>query len=105
MYGSTMHAAPIKIGSHVCLSQGVYLCTGNHDWSDPAFGLIAEALTIEDGAWIGARASVFPGAKVATHTVVAAGSVISKPTEPFTVYAGNPAVPVRRRHMRTAERA
>ena len=40
-------AAPITIGSHVCLSQGVYLCTGSHDWSDPAFGLIAQALRLK----------------------------------------------------------
>ena len=89
--------APITLGSHVCLSQGVYLCTGNHDWSDPAFGLLERPLTIESGAWIGARASVLPGAHIAEHCVISGGSVISKPTEPFTIYAGNPAQPVKKR--------
>jgi len=29
----------VRIGANACLSQGAYLCTGNHDWSDEFFGL------------------------------------------------------------------
>src|SRR5207249_2014007 len=36
----------IRIGAHCCISQGVYLCTGNHDWSDPLFSLVVEPITI-----------------------------------------------------------
>ena len=32
----------VAIGSNCCVSQGAYLCTGNHDWSDPAFALITK---------------------------------------------------------------
>ena len=88
---------PIQIGSNVCISQGAYLCTGNHDWTDTAFGLKEWKLVIEEGAWIGARATVLPGATIASHTVIAGGAVIAKATEPYTVYAGNPAVAVRQR--------
>jgi putative colanic acid biosynthesis acetyltransferase WcaF len=28
----------VTIGIHACITQGAYLCTGEHDWSDPAFG-------------------------------------------------------------------
>jgi putative colanic acid biosynthesis acetyltransferase WcaF len=87
----------IKIGRNVCISQGAYLCTGNHDWTDRAFALTEWAIIVEDGAWIGARANVLPGAHIATHVVIAAGSSISKPTEPYTIYAGNPALPVKKR--------
>ncbi len=93
--------APIQIGADVCISQGAYLCTGNHDWSDTAFGLIEWPLVIEDGAWIGARAVILPGARVASHTIIAAGSVLSKSTEPYTIYAGNPAFPVKKRTLLT----
>lgn len=96
--------APITIGSHVCVSQGVYLCTGNHDWTDPAFGLLERPLTIESGAWIGAGAKVLPGAYVASHTVISGGAVLSKPTEPYMIYAGNPAVAVKKRVMRAGKR-
>ncbi len=47
--------APIKIGNNACISQGTYFCTGNHDWTDPAFGLIVKPIVVEDGAWVGAK--------------------------------------------------
>lgn len=93
----------IVIGSHVCISQDAYLCTGNHDWTDQAFGLKEAQLIIEDGAWIGARATVLPGARIASHTVIAGGAVIAQSTEPYTIYAGNPAVPVRKRIIKETE--
>ena len=96
--------AHITIGSHICISQGAYLCTGNHDWTDPAFGLLERPLTIESGAWIGAGAKVLPGAVVASHSVITGGTVLSKPTEPYVVYAGNPATAIKRRVMREGKR-
>lgn len=92
--------SPIKIGNNVCISQGAYFCTGNHDWTDPAFGLIVEEIVVEDGAWIGARATVLPGVTVASHSIVTAGSVIAKDTEPYMIYTGNPAIKVKERKIR-----
>jgi putative colanic acid biosynthesis acetyltransferase WcaF len=92
--------APITIGSHVCISQDVYCCTGNHDWTDPAMGLILKPIVIENGGWVGARSVVLPGVTVASHSIVAAGSVLSKNTEAYMIYAGNPAVPVKKRIIR-----
>lgn len=92
--------APVTIGSNVCISQGAYLCTGNHDWTDTAFGLRECPLEIADGAWIGAKALVLPGAKIESHVVLAAGSVLSSPTKPYMVYGGNPATEIKPRVMR-----
>jgi putative colanic acid biosynthesis acetyltransferase WcaF len=92
--------APIRIGAHSCVSQGVYCCTGNHDWTDPTFSLIVKPINIEDGAWVGARSVILPGVTVTSHSVVAAGSVVAKSTEPYMIYAGNPAVPVKKRIIR-----
>lgn len=94
--------APIAIGAHACLSQGVYCCTGSHDWTDPAFGLITKPISIENGAWVGARATILPGVTVASHCVITAGSVLSKSTEPDMIYAGNPAVALKKRVIRDA---
>jgi putative colanic acid biosynthesis acetyltransferase WcaF len=93
----------ITIGSNVCISQGAYLCTGNHDWSDPHFGLIVKSITIENGVWIGTHATILPGVTLASHSVAAAGSVVSKNLGAYTIYAGNPAVAIKKRTIRNAE--
>lgn len=89
----------IIIGNNCCLSQGVYFCTGNHDWTDPAFGLIVKPIIVEDGAWVGARATVLPGVTIGSHSIVSAGSSVSKDTEPYMIYVGNPAQPVKERKI------
>lgn len=89
--------APITIESHVCLSQDVYLCTGNHDWSHPDFKLIPAAIHIEQGSWLAARAVVGPGVTVGRGAVLSLGSVTGRSLQPMTIYAGNPAQPVKQR--------
>jgi len=92
--------ADVTIGSNVCISQGAYLCTGNHDWSDPAFGLIVRPIVICDGAWVCARATIAPGVTLHEGAVAAAGSVVTKDVPPYEIHAGNPAHFVRRRVVR-----
>jgi len=89
--------APVRIGSNVCVSQGAYLCTGNHNWSDPSFGLIVRPILIQDGAWVGAKAVLCPGVEVDEGAVAAAGSVVTGHLSPYSIYAGNPAVLVKAR--------
>lgn len=93
----------IRIGNHCCISQSAYLCTGNHNWSDPSFGLIVKPITIEDGAWIGAHAIVLPGVTVKKNSIVTAGSVVSKDTEPDMIYTGNPAIAVKKRIFKSSD--
>ena len=83
----------VTIGSHCCLSQAVYLCTGNHDWSDPRFALIAAAIVIEDGSWIAARATVGPGVRVGRRAVLTLGSVALSDLPAARICRGVPAVP------------
>ncbi len=92
--------ADVRIGAHTCLSQAAHLCTGNHDWSDPLFGLLVRPIVLEDGSWIGTRALVCPGVTIGTCAVVAAGSVVTKSIPPFEIHSGNPARCVRRRVFR-----
>jgi putative colanic acid biosynthesis acetyltransferase WcaF len=89
--------APITIESHVCLSQEVYLCTGNHDWSHPNFLLKPAPIYIEQGSWIAARASIGPGVTVGRGAVLGLGSVTGRSLLPMTIYVGNPAQPIKER--------
>jgi len=81
----------VEIQSHVCISQGAVLLTGNHNYTDPAFALITGAITIETGAWVGAGAMVCPGVKIGSHAVLSVCSVATHNLEPWGIYQGNPA--------------
>jgi putative colanic acid biosynthesis acetyltransferase WcaF len=94
--------APITLESHVCLSQAVFLCTGNHSWSDPSFTWISQPIHLAQGSWIAAKAMVGPGVTVGAGAVLCLGSVTGKSLEPMTIYAGNPAQPIRQRVIKSA---
>lgn len=91
--------APVTIQSHVCLSQGVYLCTGNHDWNHPDFKLISAPIHIQESSWIAARSVIGPGVTVGRGAVLTLGGVTGKSLEPMTIYAGNPAQPIKQRKL------
>jgi putative colanic acid biosynthesis acetyltransferase WcaF len=95
--------AQITLEENVCLSQDVYLCTGNHDWFDPGFKLIAAPIYLEAGSWIAARASVGAGVTVGQGAILCLGSVTGRSLEPMTIYAGNPAVAIKKRVKNTSE--
>jgi len=84
-------AAKITIGTKVAISREAFICTASHDISKPNRPLITAPIVIGDGVWIGARAIILPGVTIGEGAVVAAGSVVTKDVEPFTVVGGNPA--------------
>ena len=89
--------ATISLGSHAIVSQGAYLCGATHDYNDPAFPLIPCPMRLGAYSWICARASVAPGVDVGEGAVLGLGSVATRDLEPWTVYAGLPAVAVKQR--------
>ena len=92
--------ASVTLGNHVCLSQGAYLCTGNHDWSVETFDLITQEIIIRDGAWVGAKTVITPGTTIEEAAVVTSGSVASGELEARKIYQGNPAKPISRRKIK-----
>ena len=54
-------------------------------------GATAKGIVIEDDVWIGHGCTILDGIVLAKGTVVAAGSVVNKSTEPYSVVAGVPA--------------
>ena len=87
----------ITIGSHVCISQQAFLCTGSHDYTRVRFDLITKPILLENGAWLGAGCWVGPGVTVGSHAVLTAGSVAAKNLEANGIYRGNPAAFVKQR--------
>ena len=87
----------IKIQNDTNISSHVKLITGSHDIDDPEF--TADFLPIHIGhhCWIGTGAIVLQGVKIGDGAVVAAGSVVTKDVEPWTVVGGVPAKKIRDR--------
>ena len=83
----------VKIGANCCVSQGALLLCGNHDFNKETFDLVTSPITIEEGAWIGAKAVVCPGVTIGESAVLTVGSVATRTLAPGTVYQGNPATP------------
>lgn len=89
----------VTLEDHVCLSQQTYLCTGNHDWNHPQFRLLPGEIYLESGVWIAARAAIGPGVRAKQGAVLCLGAVTSTTLNAMTIYAGNPAIPIKNRLM------
>ena len=81
----------VKIGSRVCISQGVYICTGNHNYKKELFDLMLKSIIIEDDCWLAAKSVISPGSILKQGSVVSIGSVVSGTLKENGVYKGNPA--------------
>lgn len=89
--------AQVTIGLNCCISQGALLLCGNHNFRSETFDLIVKPITIEDGAWVGAKSVVCPGVTVKEDAIITVGSVATKSLDAATIYQGNPAVSKRKR--------
>lgn len=91
----------LTIGSHVVISQGAMIILGSHDYRKVDYPLITAPVVLEDGCWVGTGAIVLGGVTIKSHALLSAGSVANKDLAPYTIYRGNPAVPVRERVIET----
>lgn len=81
----------VTIGVSVCVSQLAYFCTGSHDHRTRGFDLLAKPITVESGAWIGARVTLLGGVVVHANAIAAAGAVVVKSVPAASIVGGNPA--------------
>jgi putative colanic acid biosynthesis acetyltransferase WcaF len=91
---------PVVLGDRATVAQQAYLCAGTHDFADLRLPLVVGPITIGAHAFVGVRALVLPGAAVGEGAVVGAGAVVTKDVPPWTIAAGNPCRPIRRREVR-----
>jgi len=84
----------VTLGNNVTISQGALLLTGSHDHTRTTFDFISYPIDLKDGTWIGARAIVFGGVTCGSHSILGINSVAEKDLEAYTIYKGNPAIPV-----------
>lgn len=68
----------VSIGDDCCISQGVYFCTGNHDFKKETFDLIAEKIEVKNNSWIAAKAKIGPGVIIKESSFIKLGEIIVK---------------------------
>lgn len=100
--------AQIVIGSHVIFGPGVTIITGDH--STDVIGKYIMDITdseknenddqdviIEDDVWIGCNVTILKGVHIHTGAIVAAGSVVTKDVDSYTICGGVPAKKIKNR--------
>jgi acetyltransferase-like isoleucine patch superfamily enzyme len=87
----------IDIGNNVSITAETYIFTSSHLVNSPDFECFYTKVSIEDYAWIGARAMVLPGVAIGKGAVIGAASVVTKSISPFSISVGAPAREVGKR--------
>ena len=87
---------PVTIGNNCCTGQGTIITALIHNFEDTnkrinEQGVSVKPIVIEDDVMIGANASIMPGVRIGTHSIVAAGAVVTKDVPPHSLVAGVPA--------------
>ncbi len=89
----------IHIGNNVDIAGYVRIFTLGHDLNDPSYKTSGKPVTIEDEASVFTGAYILPGITIGRGSVVALGAVVTKNTEPWGIYGGNPAKKINTRNI------
>lgn len=82
----------VTIGNNVNLSGFGFFISQQHDVSGDDFTrTVFENITLHDRVWVATNCTILPGVTIHEGGVVAAGSVVTKDVDAWTVVGGNPA--------------
>ncbi|WP_337249822.1 hypothetical protein [Rhodococcus ruber] len=79
----------MTIGSNVCISQDVLLCTGSHNRRSPTFEFDNGSITVRDQCWIATRATVLRGVTVGENSTIGACALIVRDVSPESTIVSN----------------
>lgn len=84
------------IGNDVLIASGVQLVTVNHVFERTDIPIRTQGETISrieigDDVWIGTNVIILPGVKIGSHSVIAAGAVVTRDVPEWAVIGGIPA--------------
>jgi len=86
----------LSIADHVMIASHVSIYAANHVFVDLAVpmneqGLTLKGIVIEGDVWVGTGVRILDGVRVTTGSILAAGAVVTKSTEPYSINGGVPA--------------
>lgn len=93
---SNVLIGPVSIGNNVIFAQNIVVSGLNHSYEDVHLPISKQKVStslikIEDECWIGANVVITAGVTINRHSIIAAGSVVTKDIPPYSVAAGSPA--------------
>ncbi|MEZ7913603.1 DapH/DapD/GlmU-related protein [Macellibacteroides fermentans] len=85
----------IKIEKNTGLGPRTYVATGTHNVGDIKGTMLGTGINkdviIEEGCWFGPNITVLPGVTIGKMCIIAAGAVVTKDIDPYTMVGGIPA--------------
>lgn len=87
----------VTFGNYVMFGPEVSILGGDHVTNIPGTPIIFSGrpdtpkTVIEDDVWVGFRSQIMAGVRIGKGAVVAAGSIVTKDVEPFSIVGGVPA--------------
>ena len=92
----------LEIGNNVLIAGHCFIVSGNHGFDDTSRPMneqdfVSLGVVIEDDVWLGGGAKVMDGVRIGRGSIVAAGAVVTRDVEPYSIMAGVPARLVRKR--------
>lgn len=93
----------LEIGNYVMIGPNITIIGGDHKFDDTSTEMWHhhkgndQKITIEDDVWIGANVTLLKNAYISKGCVIGACSVVTKRTEPYGIYVGNPAKLIKHR--------
>lgn len=88
---------PVYIGDDVMMGPEVVVYTRNHKHDITDIPMIEQGyedykpVIIDNDVWIGRRVIILPGVQIGKGSIIAAGAVVTKSIEPFSICGGVPA--------------
>ncbi len=89
----------LTIGCHVDIASEVMIYNCEHNVSSEDFVAVSAPVEIGDYCFIGPRAIILPGVKIGKGAVVAAGAVVTKDVEAYSIVGGVPAKAIGKRKL------
>jgi acetyltransferase-like isoleucine patch superfamily enzyme len=105
---SNVIIGPVSIGDNVMFAQHVVVSGLNHGYKDintpPALQKVeCSLISISDDVWIGANSVITAGVSIGKHSIVGAGSVVTKTIPDYCIVVGNPARIIKTYNFTTKE--
>lgn len=92
----------ITMGHHVRIAPKASIIAENHGYSDIRIPIAAQpctskGITIGNDVWIGANTVIVDGIHIGSHSIIAAGSIVTKDVPSYQIVGGNPAKCIKNR--------